>query len=187
MDEFKFGVLSLVFIILIGFLGSFFVASSGDLLQGPGDTNIPFSPILGSDQLCYDDYGNPYDCSDDSKETDWFGVVFGAFVISLSVVGIIMFGGVGAPVILPAALGILGGTSIIANSSPPISDILLGLPVIGNIFDGVNFVFSAMGSFMGVVRYSSPMLGGIPLLPFLLFIPIGFVFFMIILKIIRGN
>jgi len=165
MDDLGITVFALIFVIMIVALSSFFIPFGGDAgdLVDPGDNLlVPYSPIYGADDVEYDENGTPITIGGEPvvPKDDFANMFLGAALIIGGMLLIPVFGS-GVALVIPG-VALLSGGYIMVSSYAPASNFVSGLPIIGNIYGGMNYVATAIGSFGKLVSFDSSMLNLVP-------------------------
>lgn len=178
------GFVVIIFICLIVAVTSFFVfTGNGDIgFSDAQNPQNPFEPDLYGDS--YNETTGEFEDTDES--TDWWGAI-GGFLTILAGVTVFTFTfwtGYGA---IAGAGMVFAGSTWFATSLPGGSEFVAGIPIIGNIVAGINYVTTALASFWNLMSFNLPYFGNIPIFGIIIGVPIMFFFFVFIIRFIRGQ
>jgi len=193
MDDLGITVYALIFVVLISLFSGFFVISgenAGELNDDFSSYDSPYTPYVGSKDVKYNETGVPIvNGSTVPPGQDEGTYLVGAVILVASLIALpFTFGG--SAIVTAGVIGgiITGGYMFSVGLGG--NQVFSGIPIIGNIFDGLNYVATAMGSFGALASFNSNMFTLIPggwLISAMIILPIGFIFFILVIKIIRGN
>lgn len=174
------GTYVIIFLVLISILSSFFVIFAGNVyLSEDQNPEVPFNPQLhGSDV-------NATDSGDTDESFDWWRVI-GGIALLLAGAATFVFPIVSHPFLIGGA-SLLAGSLVLGSGLPGGSEWISGLPIIGDILGGLNYVATAITSFFGLMSVDLPVIGSYPILLFIIGVPILFFFFVFIIRFIRGQ
>jgi hypothetical protein len=183
-----------MFILLVGALASFFYVSNGKevlLSDSPGAVNIGFNDTLIADNDTHWDNNTKSFVPDGPSPVDILtgvGMAIGGGLI----LGLTWWTGVGGFIgagLAIAGVGSLfvGGSRIIAGTGPGGEQFLHSLPFVGSIFDGINYVATAVVSFADMANFTLGGLIGYPFVIMLVTVPVIFMIFVFIIRFIRGQ
>jgi len=118
----------------------------------------------------------------EEETTDWFYFALGAVLVTVGVIALPFTGGLSSGLIVAGTIA--GGVVSLVHGLD--TTIMSNVPLIGDVFTGLNYVAMSLSSFMGLMSWNGGLLSHVPWLAMLIIGPVTFVFFYIFIAIARG-
>lgn len=179
----------LIVVILIAVLSSFFIVHTDNSLslQTPEGFVVPFSPDPAfANNSSGSGWGTP-----EGAQPDWVAGALGVAFWGASIAALFLALPTGGfSLLVPVGLSALGTTLVVYAKPGGVADlnqVMHGVPLLGALWDGLRYGASIIQSFGGMINYSLGVLAEYPMVAAIVVIPIVMVFFMVILRYIRGQ
>jgi len=186
MDDTGILVVAVVFLALLIVLTGFFNIDTGELIRMDDySVDSPYSKTLVFDNGTYVAGANDSSVDSDSS-VNWAQVIASGVLAGGAGLALAFF----IPAVgfsIPVLAG-LGGVLFSLSTTDPAA--VANVPILGALVGGFHYVSSALSSFWSLVMYDNVLMSQVPggdFVRFLIFIPIGFLFLLLVIKIIRGN
>ena len=181
-NDLNFYIPALLFVILIVFLGSFFINEHTLTdTQNIKESDMPFQPVLVGENDSYDEESD----SIIGSETNWGEFLFGALTLVAGGLLAVFAPGIGIPILGGFIAGYGGLTMLTSNEY--VQGVLSDIPLIGSIINSIDWINTALNSFASLITLDIPVLDNYLWLKLLILVPVWFTFFYLIVKTIRGN
>lgn len=174
-----------IFVLLLCLLFSFFtVTSDNEFTLEQRDVSTPFADnrIVGFNNSTAET-GTP-----EEKESgfDFWKTIAGVVMLLIPVTAFFLNPGMTAgSLILGGGLGFVGVTTFVEGLTG--ENVFNGIPILGDISNGISYVGTALGNFVKLISWGPDVLKGFPILAILIGVPLGFFFFVFVIRFLRGQ
>jgi hypothetical protein len=178
-----------LFVLILSILSSFFVVTNGELgLSSSNEINFPYTPEVVGEEYKYE---NGSIVPEGGGGGDLGTAIFGIGMIIIGGIITVLTLGSGAPIAAPligvGGLTLLGAGTITTITGITGSQFVHSIPVVGSFFDAIAYAATAMVSFFGLTAFTLEAFAGWPIVLMAICVPISFIFFVFIIRFIRGQ